>query len=149
MFPNKPLEIGLLSLCLGFSVPALAADMFGPVKADVVRVIDGDTVLVDARPWPNQRIRTYVRLRGIDSAEVNSSCAAFRQSAHEAKQALVAMMTDHHTVTLTSISGDKYFGRVVATLMTESGTDLAKELLQRGLAEPYQGKRKARPVCPD
>ncbi|MBU2328664.1 MAG: thermonuclease family protein [Alphaproteobacteria bacterium] len=138
----------LAAVSLGSPVSTEAHDLYGPVKADIVRVVDGDTILVDALPWPNQRIRTYVRLRGIDSAEMNSPCPAFRRSANLAKQALVTMVEGRESVTLTAITGDKYFGRVVATLKTDDGRDLARELMERGLAEPYEGKRKLRSACP-
>jgi endonuclease YncB( thermonuclease family) len=146
--PRAVLIRFLAAVSLGSPVSTEAHDLYGPVKADIVRVVDGDTILVDALPWPNQRIRTYVRLRGIDSAEMNSPCPAFRRSANLAKQALVTMVEGRESVTLTAITGDKYFGRVVATLKTDDGRDLARELMERGLAEPYEGKRKLRSACP-
>jgi len=146
--PRAVLIPFLVIVCLASPVSTLARDLFGPVRADIVRVVDGDTILVDALPWPNQRIRTYVRLRGIDSAEMNSPCPAFRRTANLAKQALITMVEGRQSVTLTAITGDKYFGRVVATLRTEDGQDLARELMERGLAEPYEGKRKPRSACP-
>ncbi|MCC8933208.1 thermonuclease family protein [Rhizobium sp. 'Codium 1'] len=146
--PRAVLIRFLAAVSLGSPVSTEAHDLYGPVKADIVRVIDGDTILVDALPWPNQRIRTYVRLRGIDSAEMNSPCPAFRRSANLAKQALITMVEGRESVTLTAITGDKYFGRVVATLKTDDGRDLARELMERGLAEPYEGKRKLRSACP-
>ena len=44
----------------------------GPVSAEIIEVIDGDTILVDASPWPQQTIEVYVRLRGIDAPELHS-----------------------------------------------------------------------------
>lgn len=146
--PRAVLIRFLAAVSLGSPVSTEAHDLYGPVKADIVRVVDGDTILVDALPWPNQRIRTYVRLRGIDSAEMNSPCPAFRRSANLAKQALITMVEGRESVTLTAITGDKYFGRVVATLKTDDGRDLARELMERGLAEPYEGNRKLRSACP-
>jgi micrococcal nuclease len=35
-------------------------------------VIDGDTILVAAKPWPQQTMEVYVRLRGIDAPELQS-----------------------------------------------------------------------------
>jgi endonuclease YncB( thermonuclease family) len=32
----------------------------GPVSAEIVGVIDGDTILVEASPWPQQTIEVYV-----------------------------------------------------------------------------------------
>jgi micrococcal nuclease len=31
-------------------------EIAGPVEAQVLRVIDGDTLLVEARPWPQQKV---------------------------------------------------------------------------------------------
>ncbi|WP_054159204.1 thermonuclease family protein [Rhizobium sp. AAP43] len=121
----------------------------GPVQAEVVRVVDGDTVLVQAMPWPDHRIDTYVRLRGIDAPELKSECPSFRLAAERAKDKLATLMEGQRSVTLTSITGDKYFGRVVADLTLEDGTQPADLLLQIGLVEPYQGRVKRKRLCPD
>ena len=44
------------------------------VKADVVCVIDGNTVNVDAYPWLDMTIRTRVRLARIDTPELKGKC---------------------------------------------------------------------------
>jgi micrococcal nuclease len=126
-----------------------AAEIDGPVKAQIVEVIDGDTVLVEAMPWPNHRVSTYVRLRGIDAPELRSKCPSFRAAAFEAKNELAHMLKGHLTVQLTAIAGDKYFGRVVADITLADGTRPADRLLSAGLATAYEGKRKNKPACPD
>lgn len=120
----------------------------GPVSAEVVKVIDGDTILVEAMPWPDHKVSTYVRLRGIDAPELRSKCPAFREAALKAKSELASLMDGHMTVQLTAISGDKYFGRVVADLTLQDGTLPADRLLKAGLAEPYTGKQKIKRSCP-
>jgi len=61
------------------AVNAAARDEIeGPVSAEILRVIDGDTLLVEARPWPQQTMEVYVRIRGIDAPEMHSSCADVR-----------------------------------------------------------------------
>jgi endonuclease YncB( thermonuclease family) len=141
--------ICFLTLCLGTASEAASRFAEGPVKAEVVRVIDGDTILVEAMPWPDHRVTTYVRLRGIDAPELRSRCAAFRHAARQAQEELAALMQGQERVTLTTISGDKYFGRVVADLNLEDGRQPARILLDSGLVEPYQGKTKSRRPCPD
>jgi endonuclease YncB( thermonuclease family) len=136
-------------LAVGVAAPGTAEEIDGPVKALVVKVIDGDTVLVDAIPWPDHKISTYVRLRGIDAPELKSKCPAFREAAIRARSELAALMQGQQTVLLTAISGDKYFGRVVADLALENGTRPAEQLLEIGLAEPYGGKTKSRRPCPE
>ncbi len=138
-------------LILASTAPVNAANrqIEGPVSAEVVKVIDGDTVLVEAMPWPDHKVSTYVRLRGIDAPELKSKCPAFRRAAMEAKSELNSLMQGQQMVQLTAISGDKYFGRVVADLALPDGTRPADYLLQVGLVEPYAGKAKAKRPCPE
>jgi endonuclease YncB( thermonuclease family) len=145
---SKPMTVFLM---LAPMVPASAANrqIDGPVTAEIVKVIDGDTVLVEAMPWPDHKVSTYVRLRGIDAPELRSKCPTFRKAALKARSELSSLLEGHHTVQLTAISGDKFFGRVVADLTLTDGRRPAEQLLSAGLARPYEGKRKARSVCPD
>lgn len=137
-------------LTLAFVTPVTAASrqIDGPVAAEIIKVIDGDTVLVEAMPWPDHRVSTYVRLRGIDAPELRSKCPDFREAALRAKSELTSLLDGHLTVQLTAISGDKYFGRVVADLSLQDGTRPADRLLTAGLAEPYTGKQKVKRSCP-
>jgi micrococcal nuclease len=51
------------------------------------------------------------------------------------------------TVQLSHISGDKYFGRVVADVTLAGDIQAADHLLLAGLAQSYDGGRKPKPVC--
>src|SRR6218665_1556762 len=93
----------------------------GPVEAELISVIDGDTLLVNARPWPQHSIAVLVRIRGIDAPEMKSRCKAARRAAERAKNALSHLATGR--IRLTNISGDKYFGRIVADVTAEEDTD--------------------------
>lgn len=119
----------------------------GPVTARIVRVVDGDTLLVDAEPWPQQSIRVYVRLRGVDAPELHARCADERRAAGEARAALDALVASDATVELYAVSGDKYFGRVLADARLGDGGDLASILLQRKLVRPYHGGRRSSAFC--
>ncbi len=61
----------------------------------------------------------------------------------------MALMDGQTRVTLTAISGDKYFGRVVADLNLGDGRRPAGLLLEQGLVEPYVGKAKPKRPCPN
>jgi endonuclease YncB( thermonuclease family) len=120
----------------------------GPVEADLVSVIDGDTVMVDARPWPQQTISVLVRIRGIDTPELHSKCESLRQLAQAARDVLTeALAAGNGKLTLSDISGDKYFGRVVARVGFDNGHDAAETMLAAGLARPYDGGRKPKEMC--
>jgi micrococcal nuclease len=46
--------------------------------AEVVRVIDGDTLEARVRIWPGMDVTTRVRLRGIDAPELHARCEGER-----------------------------------------------------------------------
>jgi len=117
-------------------------EITGPVSAEIIRVIDGDTILVAAKPWPQQTMEVYVRLRGIDAPELKSSCAATRDAGRQARAALTDLTRDQHDIQLLRISGDKYFGRVVADISFSDGRNPAQEMLSAGYVAPYDGGHK-------
>lgn len=119
----------------------------GPVSAEILDVIDGDTLLVRARPWPQQSVEVYVRLRGIDAPEIRSKCSAVRAAGEDARAALRALTGAGATVSLNHISGDKYFGRVLADIRLDDGRDPAAALLSSGHVRLYDGGRRPKPAC--
>ena len=133
----------LLAACL----PALGKDtLAGPVAAEVVRTLDGDTLEVRAQIWLNQELTTHVRLRGIDTPELHTSCAAEKQMAETARQRLSALAGN--SVSLTLIAYDKYGGRVDANIANAAGVDLKTAMLATGLAHPYDGSGARVDWCP-
>ncbi|MCD2178490.1 thermonuclease family protein [Rhizobium sp. C1] len=119
----------------------------GPIAADVLRVLDGDTVEVRAYPWPQQSVDVLVRLRGIDAPEIHSKCETEREKAEIARNRLSSMIGEQKHVLLTDIDGDKYFGRVVANLGLQDGEDAASTLILENLVLPYDGGHKDHPYC--
>ncbi len=113
----------------------------GPVQARVVRVVDGDTIAVQAQIWIGQTIEVLVRVRGIDAPERKSRCGREKRMAARAT-AYVRAMTASGRVVLTDISGGKYFGRVLADVTTTEGNDVAGALLGHKLVRPYQGRKR-------
>jgi endonuclease YncB( thermonuclease family) len=128
----------VLALAASGAVRAAERDIAGPVAADVVKVRDGDTIEVEAHIWPQQIVRVAVRLRGIDAPELKARCAAEKLAALAAKARLAALLAPGG-VTLTKISGDKYFGRVLAEISAKGGADIAATLLREGLVVRYGG----------
>ena len=118
----------------------------GPVTAEVIRIIDGDTIEVDAHPWPGHAVRVSVRLRGIDTPERRSRCAEQRAAALLARDELERLVTGVPTVELINVSGGKYYGRVLAD-MTAGNLDVADAMLKSGLARAYQGGKRHKPNC--
>jgi micrococcal nuclease len=108
-------------LLLALLVPALAAD---PFTARVVRVIDGDTIAVEA---PGHIFK--VRLFGIDCPEHN------QDGGPEATWFTTEMAMDR-SVTVIEHDMDRY-GRIVADIVLPDGRVLNKELVRSGNAWWY------------
>lgn len=140
-----------LGLTCGQAKTTYAADsqwrsIAGPVTAQIIRIIDGDTLEVDAHPWPGHAVRVSVRLRGIDTPERRSRCAGQRAAAQLARNELERLVSGFSTVELINVSGGKYYGRVLADM--KAGTrDIASAMLASGLARPYQGGKRHKPEC--
>jgi endonuclease YncB( thermonuclease family) len=119
----------------------------GPVSAHLVRVIDGDTIEVLARIWPDHYVETLVRLAGIDAPELHGHCAEERAQALRAKTRLGALLAGNR-LQLVDVRYGKYAGRVVARVLTESGGDAAKAMLDENLVRAYDGRRR-KAWCPE
>ena len=124
--------------------PAAARnEIQGPIHADVLKVIDDDTIEVRARTWIDSFVDIRVRLHGIDTPELTrSKCNYERQLASKALQETRDLI-QNKPVKLTKIKYGKYAGRVLARVETAAGVDIAAHLVVRKLARTYDGgKRK-------
>jgi endonuclease YncB( thermonuclease family) len=110
----------------------------GPYAAEVERVVDGDTLRARVVIWLGQELDVLVRIRGIDAPEINGRCASESERAAAATAALRRLVSGG-TVVLTSVEGDKYFGRVVADVATPDGADVGAALIAGGHARAYDG----------
>ncbi len=120
--------------------PAVGAEPIpGPVNARVVSVYDGDTLTVDAAPWPGLTARTSVRVAGVDTPEIRGKCQAEKDQAIRARDFVRA--TVGATVQLTKIRHGKYAGRVVADVWV-NGRKLSDLLIAENLGRPYHGGRR-------
>lgn len=134
----------LLSLSALAAVAVAAPEAVGPVRARVIDVHDGDTITIEAEPWPGDRKLTEARLDGIDAPELRRGpCPEAGQAARDYLAGLVA----GKTVMLSNIRPDKYGTRIhafpVLAKVTIDGRDVAAEMVNAGMARPYFGKGRA------
>lgn len=113
----------------------------GPIPAQVVKVIDGDTLAVRARIWLGQDVTIRVRLSGIDAPELRAKCQDEKERAEAAKAYLRAMVGEG-SVTLSEIHYGKFAGRVMARVRNAGGEDLSQALVTAHHARPYEGGRR-------
>ena len=111
-------------------------------RADIVRLIDGDTVEADIDLGFSVSIRLKLRLYGIDTPEVRGE---ERERGLEAKLALAELIDQCSPITVQTykdITGK--YGRYLATLMgvTEGGVviNLNDQLVKDGWAKCYGEK---------
>lgn len=116
--------------------PEMITKSYGTADARLVRVHDGDTVIVDVPLWPaiiGESIS--VRLNGYDAPELTSV-----KHADLAKKAVERMteLTATQRLRLVNLRRDKYF-RLNAGIQCE-GIDIAAKLVAEGLIKPYTGR---------
>jgi len=114
----------------------------GPVEANVVDVLDGDTFLADALVWPGQSLRINIRIRGIDAPEMKSRCQTEHDAALRAREGLAEIL-GQEAIQISNIAGAKYYGRVLADVVAGNGKQVAEEMIGRSLVRPYDGGKRA------
>ena len=103
------------------------------VLATPVRAIDGDTIVVDARPWINMTVRETVRVLGVNTPERKGATKA----AGDEARAFTVRWLDGAEVQL-RVCGRDAFGRALATVRrARDGANLSDDLLSSGHAVPY------------
>jgi micrococcal nuclease len=104
------------------------------VHAVVVRIIDGDTVVLDLDlGWHTWRKGEHVRLAGVDAPERTD-----RARWAEARQFIERLLPPGTEVLLVSEELEKY-GRTLGRILLRDGRDVGAELVKAGLAIPYAG----------
>lgn len=100
-------------------------------SAEVVRVIDGDTCIVNLDLGWDIYTRVPVRLAGLNARELHDP------GGPEARDHLAHLLPVGSAVTLRSLQRDKY-GRALAVL-SAAGQNVNQRLLDEGWAAPYDG----------
>ena len=91
---------------------------------------------------PAALMNMSVRVAGIDAPEIKGKCESERKAAIEAREFVAAKLAGASAVQFCNPAWGKYAGRVLADVMID-GQSLGAMLLERGLARPYGGKRRA------
>lgn len=135
----------LIVICFLFLPPPISAAQAkqvlpGPFPFELVEVIDGDTFRARVDIWLGQSVTVKVRLKGVDTPEMNGKCAAEKKLARQAK-AFAENWLRKNQVQLVNVHYGTYAGRVLATAQIKNGDNLSAALLAENLAKPYRGRR--------
>lgn len=132
-------------VCVLFLSPLISAVeakqiLPGPFPFELVEVIDGDTFRARVDIWLGQSVTVKVRLKGVDTPEMNGKCAAEKKLARQAKDFAENWLRKNQ-VQLVNVHYGTYAGRVLATAQIKNGDSLSAALLAENLAKPYRGRR--------
>lgn len=117
------------------------AGITGTYRAEVLRVIDGDTIEARVQVWLGHELVTRIRLKDVDAPEITGACPQEREKAAKARKTLAGLVQGRRVV-LADVRPDKYFGRVIARVVADGDIDVGQALLSEGLARPYRGGRR-------
>ena len=123
-----------------FSSAIQAAEKYGPYNADVIRVIDGDSILVHVHIFPNTISVISVRVNGVDTPELRGKCTSEKNLAIKARKFTQNFVGER--VKLKRVFTGKFAGRIVADVETMDGERLNDALIQNGLGRPYNGGKR-------
>ena len=122
-----------------FVTSANGADYTWPVT----RVIDGDTVVVNAAAdLPPELSRLAVRLRGVDTPEVggHAECAAEKAAGRAATEFTEEQIKKAGRIAVRSPAWGSFGGRVIADLMLD-GQSLSAMLIAAGHGRAYKRRQ--------
>lgn len=145
---NTVRKIAYLAVVAFVATSASAQTITGPVSAIVVRVIDGDTVVVNANIWPGIVVHEIsVRVDGIDTPERRGKCDAEKQLAESAKLMMADLFAPGSAVNLRNVRDGKFAGRVLADVSSDLVGDWATSITRARLAVEYHGKGEKADWC--
>lgn len=108
---------------------------------EIVKVRDGDTFVINVKNIPDVLGEELaVRIRGIDTPELNDKREKIKKISIQAKEELEKLLYSGEKVVLYDLDRDKYF-RLLASVKV-GDIDVAEYMIERGLAKRYDGKAK-------
>jgi len=143
---GKPLLAMLMSVMAAFT--ASAAEYYGPYTADVVRIIDGDTVVLKVHAWPGLTQKISLRLDGVNTPEKRRAPECEKIQGRKATAFTKAFIGSAQAVRISDVHLGKFAGRALGKITVPGKGDLGAALLQAGLAREYHGGHRD-PWCVD
>ena len=143
------LALGLVGLMAGTAAAKKKRHVYpGPYRAEVLKVVDSDTLRVAVDVWPGLVAPANVRLFGVDTPEkFRPKCPQEKELALRATTFVKELVAPGDTVWITQVQFGKYAGRVVGKVFVSNAdgerVNLGQLLIDRGFAKPYFGGHKS------
>jgi endonuclease YncB( thermonuclease family) len=140
----KSLFVFLLAAALSVSAFARMPKQSATYDAQIVRVSDGDTIVIAAPFLPAPlKPELAVRIFGVDTPETGrrAQCPAEAQRGEMASQYTKQLVQNGKKFQVILYSWDKFGGRVLGDIVVD-GQSVRQGLIQQGLAREYYGEAK-------
>lgn len=116
---------------LGFAA-MVEADYPGEYNAELVRIKDGDTFVLDVHTWLDTTVRQSVRVRGMDTPELKAKKQCERVLAIQSKRYAEILLSEG-SLTVSNVASRRSFDRVVADVQIK-GVNFASLMVSGGHA---------------
>lgn len=129
-----------------FFVSSVSAESY---SFKILKVIDGDTVQIDAPFLPKELKQTLsLRIFGVDTPEKGkrARCDYEDKLSQQAKLYVELELRNAKSVLVQLKGWDKYGGRVLGDIIIDS-IPLSKKLIAQNYAVPYLGRGKKKNWC--
>lgn len=127
-----------------FGLPLLASAETHLYTWKVLRVIDGDTVEIEAPYLPAPlKPSLSIRVYGVDTPEkgFRAKCEQEAQLGKKATEFTTAKVQNARDIQVSLVEWDKFGGRVLGDVLID-GHSLTEMLIEEGFARPYHGEAK-------
>lgn len=116
------------------------------VPARVGHILDGDTFSASVNLDADTTVSVRVRLRNVDTPEMNGDCEYERSRAIAARDRLSEIIPVGSMVELSNVKDDKYLGRIDANVANSRGRDVGEILIREKYGRKYNGGKR-KPWC--
>lgn len=131
--------------CVAVLVFTWGASAFA-VPARVGHILDGDTFSAAVSLDADTTVSVRVRLRNVDTPEMNGDCEYERSRAIAARDRLSEIIPVGSMVELSNVKDDKYLGRIDANVKNANGADVGEILIREKFGRKYNGGKR-KPWC--
>ncbi|MBL0690589.1 MAG: thermonuclease family protein [Alphaproteobacteria bacterium] len=111
-------------------------------EIEMIKVIDGDTMLIRLLDISGIDVEVKLRILGIDTAELTSIEPKELELSLRAKDYAEELLLGKSNLRVVNISNDKYRSRIVGDIELSNGKLFSKMMLDKNLAIQYDGKTK-------
>ena len=107
-------------------------------NAELIRIIDGDTIDCWIDLGFDIKVKERVRLAGIDAPETRTKDLEEKKKGLESKAWLEKNLDSAFLLITTDYNPTGKYGRTIGTLVLKDGTNINERMLQEGLATVYK-----------